>query len=1043
MLSAWTTGRSAASRHPAMPDAWWCAHQDAPFSSSGGAAAATSSASAAAPSMPASASAVSGVPLVGAADFVLGPGGSPLLRLSPIDRSQIALFFAVLAVGYHTLRGADSVPPPDALSTSEGCFERARLLALTCADAPNIYVVATLLLLSHFSFGYMRFRAASIHASLAWRLARACGLTCDDGGLGSLCTVFRHVVCSDLDQLRVPERLLPTASEAALSPGPLAAGALGAVSGAAKLPDWDGAVGPPSSSAAGGAGAAGGGQFAAATHAAAGAVPSEALVPRVIDDELVAAAALCDAAGGRLLLRGSRNGAVAVPTALGGVGVGGGVELSVHYLDLRVSEVLAVVVARLVLLRRGLLSLESKRGVWLLVDELVEISALPGVALPLARLANIYGLKSITARQAGQQANAQTWALAAIGLWRRVPVSQIAHAFQLGFIARHVALIAFSGELQVAATAFIDATAGVSGRTGSSRQSTARSHSSGPSAARQLPAADGGLASSRASSGFDLPVSDRDPDAQPGEGLPQLHEHRQFAAVAKMFAAVARFWPVHANSFEGLLAEATAMLIGANESLARTLGLPAFRALSPASVTAQSFAPPKAGSVTGSQAAAAAAAASPALMGASGGAGGERPRPSGARQQQQQRTAGRRFGVPELDLAGNSGGASPRREKLMTSLVLESLKGEEQSGFQAQNAQQQQAAPSRSSRARLMASPLDLLCLVARQEQPLSVPPPPPPPPPAPALFAAASAQLPMLSGSPQLPVGRSSGGASGGGDRSLSARRGEGAVALQLPAAATAAGWHGESGASGDLTMRVAPDSVTVADSGAQKGFAHLGETGSLDGDDDDDDEDDNGSVLSGQDEYFAGGRGRDGQPPRGGQQQWGAAAPAPAAALAGSKRPRDPAASTQGRGPQHAPRGVPMLRLGAGVGGGPPMAGASTSSAEGADKGAAATALPPSTRAADLEPPPQGGVLGNSSLTFAGPGGFLEDTQRPFAGSGDSARAVEGGGDLAVTSVFTGPPTARLAEPPPSLLGGLGVAKSHSGGNGVGWPGVADDLV
>ena len=1077
-------GRSASGRHPAMPDHWWCAHQDAPFSS------AVSMAS----------PAVSSAPLSSAADFVLGPGGAPLLRLSPMDRAQIALYFGVLAIGYHTLRGADSRPPPDAIAVSEGCFERARLLVLTCIDAPNHYAVTTLLLLAQFSFGYLRTRAASIHASLAWRLARACGLA-EDSGLGFLCSLFRHYMCEDLEQLPVPPRLLPRAasllqppdrggsSDAGSAPAPSSSPATcssptpppvlvvptlaqpPASGAAAPQPStWSQLASPSPSLAAppaiaigGGDGGIGGARPVSqqlSPVVAELAAPCEALAPREIDDAYVAAAALC---GGRLTINGTSDGTAKTPPSADGRSA----ELHLRYLDQRVSLLLVVVVSRMSLLRRGLSNLVNKREVWRLADELVEISALPGAAMPLARLANIYGLKAITARQAGQHSHAQVWAIAAIGLWRRVPVTHIAQNFVVGFIARHTALIALSSELQAAAAAFMGGEAGSS--SGASSGATSRSgvdssvpssrsaasslgvtHAAASAAALQaggperggLPA-DTGRASS--SGGFDMP-SEREA-AVVSTGLPPLHEYRHFAAIALMFAAVAHFWPAHARSFTGLLAEATAMLQGANESLARTLGLPAFRAPTPASTTArslQSFASSSGGDSSTRAADVTAAAASPSpddMQGGGGmsGSGARREVGGGARALSggpSEKWGIRRFGDPPAR------SVPARGESLMTSLVLESdAAGAPQSGSQA--------AVATRGKARVLASPLDLLCMVVRKEQPLAVPPqqlPQAAPPPFYA-EAAAAALLPPLGGQlePASSFFYGSGGGRGVGGNGSSSLGAIGDMTMRSM--------------SGDLTTRVAagplpgvggqlqaptlPQSLLVGGQGLDMGGLHhqpqqpqqqrfggAGETtsgplGALqehDSDDYDDDfSDDGGADVAGREWLQLGGPQQQHRPHA--SSESAAAAASAHRAAAGSKRPRDSS------------------------GGVHPSSGATASS------NAASRLLPP---------PPQhnvpmlrlGGGSGGGGLSLSSSGAFLPDTARGSGSGLDSARGAMG--SLSVAAPFLGPPTARLTEAPPPLMGGgsvggggheVAAARGTANGTSQGaplapWHAEADDL-
>lgn len=1036
--------------------------------------------------------AVSSAPLSSAADFVLGPGGAPLLRLAPVDRAQIALYFGVLAIGYHTLRGADSRPPPDAIAVSEGCFERARLLVLTSIDAPNHYAVTTLLLLAQFSFGYLRTRAASIHASLAWRLARACGLA-EDGGLGFLCALFRHYMCEDLEQLPVPPRLLPRAaallqllgregsSDAGSAPAPSSSPAACVsptpppalviptlvqppASGGATAPQpstWSQLASPSPSLAGPLAIAIGGGDGGIsgarpapqqlAPVVAELAAPCEALAPREVDDAYVAAAAQC---GGRLAINGTSDGTAKMPPGADGRMA----ELHLRYLDQRVSLLLVVVVSRMSLLRRGLSNLVNKREVWRLVDELVEISALPGAVMPLARLANIYGLKAITARQAGQHSHAQVWAIAAIGLWRRVPVTHISQNFVVGFIARHTALIALSSELQAAAAAFMGGEAGSSCGASSGATSRSGADSSVPSSrsgasslgvpqvaasaaalqAGGLERGDGPADTGRAS--FDMPSERGEAPPVVSTGLPPLHEYRHFAAIALMFAAVAHFWPAHARSFTGLLAEATAMLQGANESLARTLGLPAFRAPTPASTTArslQSFASSSGGDSSTRAVDVTAAAASPSLDDMQGGGGGMSG--AGARREvggggaramsggPSEKWGIRRFGDPPAR------SAPARGESLMTSLVLESdASGAPQSASQA--------AVTARGKARVLASPLDLLCMVVRKEQPLAVPPQQllqaaPPPFYAEAAAAAAGGLEPASTFFYGGGGGRGEGGSSLGAIGDMTMRSMSGDLTTRMAAGPPLPGAGGV-----QLQAPALPQPLLVGGQGLDMGGLHQqlqqqqqqrvtgageastsGPLGALlehdhDSDDDDDDgdfSDNGGAEVAGREWLQLGGP----------QQQHRAAAASAHKATAGSKRPRDSSG------------------------------GGHTSS------GAAAASSNPAPRL--LPPPPQhnvpmlrlGGGSGGGGLSLSS-GAFLPDTSRGSGSGLDSARGAMG--SLSVAAPFLGPPTARLTEAPPPLMGGgsvggggheVAAARTAASGASQGaplapWHAEADDL-
>jgi hypothetical protein len=115
----------------------------------------------------------------------------------------------------------------------------------------------------------MHSAAASMFASLGWRLARACGLTVDDGDLGSAARLIRQVSCPDLQPLPLSERILPFTAEEALALAP------GRAAEAAALPAAA-AGAPPAVSPSAAAGAA----AAAASAAAATLVsPRAALKP--------------------------------------------------------------------------------------------------------------------------------------------------------------------------------------------------------------------------------------------------------------------------------------------------------------------------------------------------------------------------------------------------------------------------------------------------------------------------------------------------------------------------------------------------------------------------------------------------------------------------------------------------------------------------------------------------------------------------------------------------------------------------------------------
>jgi hypothetical protein len=222
MISRWMRGLSAASMHPRMPTLWWCAHpfmaaaqasaQSSAQSSTQGSAqgkAGPSGENADATPQPSAAAAPAGaVPPMGAASL---PGG---IGTHFIDKAQVALYYAVLAVGYRLLRAGPgslgiSGPPADAVTRSEEHFETARALAFSLLDQPCMDLLRALMLLAHYTAGSVRLTQSSLITSYAWRVARACGLSVADGYLGTAMRLWRVLVCFDLDPLPVGPRMLP------------------------------------------------------------------------------------------------------------------------------------------------------------------------------------------------------------------------------------------------------------------------------------------------------------------------------------------------------------------------------------------------------------------------------------------------------------------------------------------------------------------------------------------------------------------------------------------------------------------------------------------------------------------------------------------------------------------------------------------------------------------------------------------------------------------------------------------------------------------
>ena len=1013
LLSMWGTGRSAAGLHPAMPRYWWCAHgglepqQMAPHSSQYDA---VMESAFGGPSSSAS-------PAVGQS---YGGGGS-MWRASAIDRAQFAQYHAVLACGYRTMRGRDGHPPSEGILLADAHYEKARALAFSVLDEPSHPLVAALLLLAHYCCGVIRLQTASLLASYAWRLSRACGLTVDDGGLGSACRFFRQICCNDLDPLPLSHRILPSlhhpaaggapsshghhshhhgsdthphhagkggkgpqaspkvsrsnsssnfaaTSVAPATTGSYPASADGATAAVSRPPPFSGltvattvgvaiavAEGPLSStsaastgssassnadapstathaaaaaaaaSSAGAAEASSAGAAAASASSSAGAAdassagaaaaggsisevnggapasapaplhigpsaaslmstvgddrtpvllsdvmgavhhshhhrhhshhhrhhgssssshrdkaavassssfyssgdgasasgrgpsptsgveaslsssassaallashahsgsstnlagaasaavdapaanapkdaaawawnegppthesiaqlpgngngsgwydpyptgplpsprasdkeggkeqhhghhhhshhhrhhhssghhassssghhqPSSSYVPSLLSkpkgekDVDLAAAEACDAGGGVLLVHGSKDASLAVrveegrivavlapPPQSSGAGAaaasessfsaaasgaaaaaaaassssssssssaypavtslgdasaaptpapttitaatsadGSVVVVSAHYLHTRLQEVLGYVLTRMMHMRRGMLTKAHKREVWELADELVDITSLPGVAIPTFLLATIYGIKAITCRQAGLQAAAEAWTSAAVGLWGRIPISATSHFFLTVFIARHVALIQLSSELQrrtaeivadVSAHSGNDvrpgtaSTGGGSGKgpagdAGDARSSRGASSTTGSSRA----SVDGGAGAGDASTTIGLILSGETGSRyhhsshhhhHHGSGyggsdgvphLPPLSDYPGFHRLARTLASVSQHWPMVARMYSGMMTEGAAMQSAACASMCRSLGVP-------------------------------------------------------------------------------------------------------------------------------------------------------------------------------------------------------------------------------------------------------------------------------------------------------------------------------------------------------------------------------------------------------------------------------------------------------------------------------------
>lgn len=181
IMSYWMAHRSAARLQPQLPKHWWTAHSGTDADS-----------------------------------FELRPNEDPTVvaavfgtvandygSLPPVERAQLAHYFAMLATGYR-IRGLG-----DSFSVADSNFEKARSLALSSIDDPSPPLVSCLLVLAYYNMGMGRAASASIYASFAWRLARACGLTVDDGGLGSACRFQRQTMCFDLELLPLSQRILP------------------------------------------------------------------------------------------------------------------------------------------------------------------------------------------------------------------------------------------------------------------------------------------------------------------------------------------------------------------------------------------------------------------------------------------------------------------------------------------------------------------------------------------------------------------------------------------------------------------------------------------------------------------------------------------------------------------------------------------------------------------------------------------------------------------------------------------------------------------
>jgi len=623
VLGAWSLGRPAGPLEPPLPRLWWCAH--------GGMEAAAGPAEA-------PHAARGGEP--GAADGdATGAGLMSSPSTAHVDTAQLALYHAVLAVGYRLLRGPDGRPPSEALSVSGGHYETARIAALSVLDQPSRPLVSALLCMAHFCTGTLRIATASLHASFAFRLARAVGLRADDDGLGTAAAFVRQLCCSDLEALPLTRGIFPqwphsqpqaadpssevvspalcAATPAASAPAPsvlamddaslpprspvsmlrrqqqaeladsrlpsvftcgggegppLAAGPPGEANAAMSQPtaplaatrpclvptsdvgraradvaevgagsEMAGAqqtpagmrvdVPPVSGSVAGGCGAGGGvDELSAAAAASPMAVASGGPLPR-LDDMYFAKARLASATDAEaatseegelgvgaspaaaprshgsssaapvsLVIDGSSNEraprqrslqgraepriahdqpenrdhpsggdlscrrgvvtllppqstlgyAVAVVANPPGAQPVEHVRLSEHYLSVRIRELTAAVVRRLMQMRMSLLPRHLRRQLWGMVEELVLLAQLPGVHVAACPLACVCGLKAIVCRQRGCDEEAEAFAGQAIRLWASVPVSQTSQSFLMAFVARHVALIALSGDLAAA-----------------------------------------------------------------------------------------------------------------------------------------------------------------------------------------------------------------------------------------------------------------------------------------------------------------------------------------------------------------------------------------------------------------------------------------------------------------------------------------------------------------------------------------------------------------------------------------------------------------
>jgi hypothetical protein len=464
-------------------------------------------------------------------------------QLPPVERAQLAQYFAVLAVGYR-IHGAK-----DEFSIADAHFERSRALALSAVDEPTRPLVSALVLLAYYSMGMQRGVAATIQASLAWRLARACGLTSDDGGLGGAVRMIRQVACLDLEPLAlaaslilgrpggsaygngIERSLLPTVSSnatlsfsvdpaalAGRAPAPIPPGVLPVSeggAGAALVPTWSSSEGPPTSADLAGPAAEG---------------------PRVRPPP----------------------GPPPPPRSA---------PLSAHYLDTRASELTGYITSRLMAVFYGIVKGASayslKREVRRLQEELLtiveELAPAAGLVLHANRLASIYGLQSILCWQAHKLDAAERWAARAIRLWAAVDEGHVSHSFLMLFIAHFVALISLNAELRAAAHTLLAARARASGGDAGlgglpGAQPVSDSSSRSVNSFADYSDIEGGAATPNA-----LPPAPPAWDGVEGSGLPPLESFPGFLVAATNLTRVGRHWPLAALINDTCMSEAQAM----------------------------------------------------------------------------------------------------------------------------------------------------------------------------------------------------------------------------------------------------------------------------------------------------------------------------------------------------------------------------------------------------------------------------------------------------------------------------------------------------